>query len=227
MTRMVNITDNMASTFCHSKKGIMTLLVCIDRDGTINSDDKYYLGSADGWERKIRILPGVVEGLRKLKKAGALIYIISNQSGVAMKSLPLLTEKRAREVCEFMMKILEERGAKIDGYKICIHVSKDYADKHSEIEFDAALVKACDCRKPATGMIREILKERKIGNARIYVIGDRVSDVEAALNAHGTGILIPSEGVPGEDEKVKALENRSALVMKSMEEAADFILKEQ
>ena len=205
----------------------MTTLVCIDRDGTINYDDRDYLGGTDDWKNKVKILPGVVAGIKRLKKAGALVYIISNQSGVAMKSLPLLTETRAREVCEYVMKTLEERGAKIDGCKICIHVSKEYADKRREIKFDASLVKACGCRKPAIGMIKDIMKERNISGARVYVIGDRATDVQTALNARGTGILIPSESLPGEDEKVKALKSRNALIMKNVKEAADFILKKE
>ena len=75
------------------------LFIFLDRDGTIDYDKKYHLGHQRNWKPKVRILPNVVKGLKILRKIpGARIYIITNQTGVAIKDFPLLTEKRAREV---------------------------------------------------------------------------------------------------------------------------------
>ena len=60
----------------------------------------------------------------------------------------------------------------------------------------------------------------------IYVIGDRATDVETALDVKGTGILVPFENQPGEDEKVKRLKDQSRVsIASNFFEAAEFIAR--
>ena len=65
------------------------------------------------------------------------------------------------------------------------------------------------------------------GKTRVYMIGDRASDVETGLNARGIGILVPSESQRGQDEKVKAMKNASAFIANDFEGAADLILRNE
>jgi phosphoglycolate phosphatase-like HAD superfamily hydrolase len=62
-------------------------------------------------------------------------------------------------------------------------------------------------------------------NAHVYVIGDRVTDVQTALNINGVGILVPFENQPGEEEKVKTLEGQTRIyIAHDLLDAAQFIV---
>ena len=79
-------------------------------------------------------------------------------------------------------------------------------------------------------MVLDVLKAENIteANGDIYVVGDRLSDVQTALNINGTGILIPFENEPGEVEKVRVLEYHSRIfIAKDLVEAAEFIRSRQ
>lgn len=59
----------------------------------------------------------------------------------------------------------------------------------------------------------------------MYVIGDRATDVQTALNINGVGILVPFENEPGEDEKVKKLEDQTHIyIARDLLNAAEFIV---
>lgn len=84
----------------------MKTLICIDRDGTLIYDTKehLFLGSQVDWKKKVESLPNVLEGLRKLNELDDVhIYMITNQSGIAVQELPELTEEKAHEVCEYVL----------------------------------------------------------------------------------------------------------------------------
>ena len=203
-------------------------LIFLDRDKTLIYDKKYYFGSQKNWRSLIKILPYVIDGLRLLKKIQySKIYIITNQPGVAIKNFPLLTLKRAHEVCRHVLKQLEKRNVKLDGYEICEHVSLSYTKKRSQFTFNKKLVGNFHCMKPNQGMIEKILKKEKLKkeDVNIYVIGDRASDVKTALNAKGFGIIIPFEKEKDEKEKVRKLKNKSTFVAKNFLDAARFIVK--
>lgn len=214
----------------------MKTLIYIDRDGTINYDDRYFLGSQKDWKKKIEILPGVVEGIQKLRKISDVdIYIITNQSGVAIKEFPLLTEKRANEVCKEIIHILKNQGAEIDGYYVCPHVPPSYTEKRKQYTFDEKLVCNCLCIKPNLGMVFESLRKQGINekDAHIYVIGDRESDVQTGINIKGTGVLVPFKNLPDEEKKVKKLKKEvkkmkgDIYIAKNFLDAAKFIVKKE
>jgi len=76
------------------------ILICIDRDGTLIHDERehLFLGRDDNWQAKVKILPLVIEGLKKMRTLpNAAIYMITNQAGVAISDYPLLTIEKARE----------------------------------------------------------------------------------------------------------------------------------
>jgi histidinol-phosphate phosphatase family protein len=206
-------------------------IVCIDRDGTLINDKKFFLGKEEGWQAKVEILPGVLEGLAIINGiSGAAVYMITNQAGVAIADYPLLTFDRAHEVCRFVLGRLGEEGGKIAGYFLCPHASHAYVQEKSGVNFHEELVHDCHCLKPGLGMVFDALEAEHITkeNADIYVIGDRLSDVQTALNINDTGILIPFANEPAEAEKVRGLEKQSRIfIAKDLIEAADFIRSRQ
>src|SRR3989344_8191273 len=194
----------------------MFILICLDRDGVINKDENYYLGSSPDWKKQVEILPGVAEGIRKLNSVSNLeVFILTNQSGIALTDFPLLTEERAQEVNDYIIRLLQAQGARIRGGFICPFLDERY----SAIERKAGHVinmeyfrKNPEDLKPRTGMIKKsaAVLGKSLEECRVFFIGDRASDVQTGLNANGYGILIPGFKTfeLADLEKVKAMKRK-------------------
>ena len=187
------------------------MLVCLDRDGTINKDEDYYLGSADNWKEQIEFLPGVVQGIQLLNTI-ARVVIITNQSGVA---LGRFDERRMHEVNTYIIDLLERQGAHIDTYVACPYVDHEYAATR---KVDRHYVANHPDIKPRTGMINKVAKPHE----DIYVIGDRLSDIQLAHNAGGIGILVPGFKTGNDIEQVKTMPN--VYIADTFVKAAQFIV---
>lgn len=204
-------------------------LICTDRDGTLVYDakDHLFLGRDDEWKSKVKILPHVIEGIKVLNTIpDSVVYMITNQAGVAISDFPLLTLERAHEVCRYILEMIKDMGGHIDGYFLCPHANRAYVEEHGQYHFDETLVCECSCIKPNSGMVFDALKSEKAypEDLDIYVIGDRATDVETALEVNGTGILVPFENQPGEDGKVKNLKDQAHIsIAQNLLEAAEFI----
>lgn len=205
-------------------------IVCIDRDGTLIHDTRehLFLGRDEDWKEQVRILPKAVEGLQLLNTIpDAAIYMVTNQAGVAISDYPNLTEEKAHEVCRYVMAEFEKKGASLHGYFLCPHATPAYTSRKPDVNFHPELVHDSQCLKPAPGMIMQALEATGVppADADVFVIGDRESDVRAALNAGGTGILIPFVHEPGEEEKVhRMIQKDKIFVAEDMVRAAEIIL---
>jgi len=206
------------------------ILICFDRDGTLNYDKNYFLGSQSDWKKKVKLMPGVISGLKKLQKTNKVILaIITNQAGSAILNYPLLTVNKTKELQRYFIDLFKKKGIKFSGYETCNYVSPKYVKTHPQYQFDKRRVKDHPCLKPKPGMILKILKKNKLNNKNtsIYVIGDRATDVQTALNINGFGILVPTKDRPKEIEKTKKLKSKQAYVAKSFNKAVDFIIKRE
>src|SRR6185437_12050805 len=131
--------------------------VFIDRDGTIMEDTDYCSHPKD-----VRIFPGVLDALRRLKSRGFKLIIITNQSGIG-RGLFTLDQYRAVEA-----ELLEQLGVDlIDATYFCPHLPGQH----------------CSCRKPATGMILEATREYQIDLSRSFLVGDKDVDIDCARRA--------------------------------------------
>jgi len=212
------------------------ILIFVDRDGTLLYDKlhrpKYHLGRQKNWKSKVRFIQSSITGLKLLNKKlpKSKIYLISNQPGIAIKEFPLLTRKRANEVFRYIIKKLFSFGVKLDGYEFCSKTPISYTKKRSQYKFDKKLVGNSPCFKPKTGMIKSILKKEGLNkkNTDIYVIGDRVSDVQVANNIKGFGIFV-SFGLEASENvaKVKKLKDKKKYIAKNFLDAAKFIIKRE
>ena len=217
------------------KSKMKKLLICVDRDGTIDYDKKqrpkYHLGRQRDWKSKVRFIESAIEGLKLLRKKlpNAKIYMISNQPGIAVKEFPLLTEKKSHEVFQYILKKLEKRGVNFNGYEFCGKASPSYVKRHTQYTFDKKLVGNFSCFKPNPGMIKDILKKEKLKrkDTKMYVLGDRSSDVKTAHKIGGFGILVPFIYQPEEKNKVKKLKNRKKYIARNFLGAARFIIKRE
>ncbi len=137
-----------------------------DRDGTLIVE-RNFLGDPKG----VKLLPGVVRGLQKLKKTGFALVVVSNQSGVGRG---LLKRSSVERVNRHFISLLKSHGVVLDGLYWCPHLPTDQ----------------CPCRKPAPGLLKEAARDLGISWRGGISVGDRPSDVELAQRAGGRGILV-------------------------------------
>jgi histidinol-phosphate phosphatase family protein len=193
----------------------MTILVCLDRDGTINKDENYFLGSRENWKSQIEFLPGVIQGIKLLNQIPDLeIFVITNQAGVALigKEFDALTEERYQKVSGYMIQQLAKQGARIKGAFGCPYVDLKYAEKSRQRDRTINpkyLVNNHPDLKPNPGMIEKAAKSlgKTLQECKVYFIGDRLTDVQTGLNAGGIGILVTSFKTKelGDEAKVQQL----------------------
>ena len=146
--------------------------VFLDRDGTLIEDPGYVHRSED-----LVLLPGVAAGPGRLKRAGYLLIVVTNQSGVAHGLYP------ESAVHAMHARLNQELGreAAIDAFY--------YAPYHPE----AALPeyrRSSELRKPAIGMFQRARDEHAIELGRSYMVGDRESDLEFGRRAGLRPILV-------------------------------------
>jgi D-glycero-D-manno-heptose 1,7-bisphosphate phosphatase len=133
----------------------------LDRDGTINIE-KNYLYKIEDFEFQ----PGIFELIRKYQKDGFLIFIITNQSGIARG---YYSDKDFHKLNNWMLDSFNTNGITITKVYYCPH--------HPQITGD------CNCRKPLTGMIDEAIKQYNISAVKSVLIGDKKRDILAGQNA--------------------------------------------
>ena len=138
----------------------------LDRDGTIIEEANYLFRP-----EQLRLIPGAAEGIALARKNGYRIIVISNQSGIARG---YFTMEDLLRVEKTLGEMLEEKGAKIDSWYYCPHHEKGIIPRYT---------KKCSCRKPLPGLVLQAAQELKIDLKRSALVGDKLSDVECAVNA--------------------------------------------
>jgi D-glycero-D-manno-heptose 1,7-bisphosphate phosphatase len=147
--------------------------VFLDRDGTLNHDAGYTHRIED-----FRWVAGVPELIKRLNDAGILVFVVSNQSGVARGYYGL---GEVEALHRWMNADLMRIGAHIDDFRFCPHHPQGQVPDYSKV---------CGCRKPQPGMIEELLAQWSLDPARCLMIGDKETDAEAARRAGIAGIAV-------------------------------------
>ena len=144
--------------------------VFLDRDGILIEDHGYVYKKED-----LQLLPGVKQGLAKLKSEGFRLVVVSNQSGIARGKF---TEK---DVHIFHEALNTEVENSIDAFYYCPHHVDGTIPEFT---------RGCDCRKPGILMFETDKKIAPFTNA--IMVGDKSSDIEFAKNAGIPGVFIES-----------------------------------
>jgi D-glycero-D-manno-heptose 1,7-bisphosphate phosphatase len=142
-------------------------LVILDRDGVINHDSVDYIKSPQEWQP----IPGSLEAIARLHRAGYRVVVATNQSGIGrgLLSMDMLAAIHAR-----MLEAVRKQGGEIDAIFFCPHTPEE----------------GCDCRKPAPGLLNEIAKRLQMNLVGVYIVGDAERDVLAARQVMASPVLV-------------------------------------
>lgn len=151
--------------------------VFLDRDGTIIEDSGYISDP-----KRVHLLPGAAEAIKRLSDSGRLVVLVSNQSGIARE---MFTEDDLSEVHAKLETLLLEHGVSLDGAYYC-----PYLDGPEAVVEDYRC--NSELRKPRPGMLLQAAGELDIDLTRSWMIGDSPHDVEAGARAGCRTILIDS-----------------------------------
>lgn len=142
-------------------------LIVLDRDGVINYDSDDYVKSVDEWIP----LPGSMEAIGILTKAGYKIAVATNQSGIARGYFSVET---LNQMHEKMCKLAAKHGGKFEHIAYCPHGPDDH----------------CNCRKPLPGLIHQIETALNVSAKDCYMVGDSYRDLEAGIAAGMKPVLV-------------------------------------
>jgi D-glycero-D-manno-heptose 1,7-bisphosphate phosphatase len=172
--------------------------VFLDRDGTVVDEADYLADPGD-----VRLLPGATDAIRRLRRAGLPVVLVTNQSGIA-RGLYGLEDYRA--VQARVEGLLRAEGADVDATYYCPH-HPDFTGP-------------CDCRKPGPGMYRAAALDLDLAPGQSWFVGDKVTDVRPAALFGGRGILVRTGY--GREEEARA--PAGVVVVDDLPAAAELIL---
>ena len=138
--------------------------VLFDRDGTLIENVPYLTDPG-----RVQPVPGAGQTLAALRRNGIAVGVISNQSGVARG---LITSAQLASVNARVESLL----GPFDTWQVCVHGPTD----------------ACNCRKPAPGMVSAAADALGLSARDCVLIGDTAADVDAALTAGARAVLVPN-----------------------------------
>ena len=143
----------------------------LDRDGVLNVEIDYLHEP-----EKLILENGVIEALQLLQKNNYKLIVVTNQAGVARGFYECSDVEKVHEA---MAAVLAENSIKIDHFYYCSHHEKFTGE--------------CDCRKPKPGMILQGAEKFDIDLKSSFMIGDRITDIQAGISAGcGKSILVMS-----------------------------------
>ena len=190
--RLVNMTGRLAA------RG----LVILDRDGVINRDSREFVKNTDEWQP----IPGSIEAIAKLSRAGYTVAVASNQSGLARG---LFDRNALQAMHRKLRRLVAAEGGRIDRIVVCPHGPGD----------------GCNCRKPAPGLLLRLARHYGTSLDGVPAVGDSLRDLEAAAAAGATPLLV----LTGNGRKAAAnlpTSLRSTPVFDNLAAAADELLKQ-
>lgn len=149
----------------------------LDRDGVLNEDQGY----VHRWE-DFRWIKGAREAVADFNRAGWLVIVVTNQSGVGRG---YYTEDAVHALHAHMQSDLAQVGAHIDAFY--------HAPQHPEAIEAAYRHPDPPLRKPNPGMILQAMADWPVNATRSLLVGDKPSDLEAARRAGIRGVLFPGD----------------------------------
>lgn len=142
-------------------------LLILDRDGVINHDSDAYIKSVQEWIP----IPGSIEAIADLSKAGWTVAVATNQSGIARGYYDLATLDAMHAQ---LRTLVAEQGGEVGLIVYCPHGPDE----------------GCDCRKPLPGMLHTIAGHYSADLKGLWFVGDSKGDLQAALAVEAQPVLV-------------------------------------
>ncbi|MFH1724577.1 MAG: HAD family hydrolase [Elusimicrobiota bacterium] len=184
--------------------------IFLDRDGTISGD-----AGLVSVPEQLRLLPGAGAALRRLREAGALLIVVTNQPVVARD---LVDEEGLGRIHRRLEELLAGEGASLDAIYYCPH----HPETHHPEAADPRYRRVCGCRKPKPGMLLAAAERFGVDLARSFMVGDSTRDVGAARAAGCRAVLVRT-GSGGADGTCP--DARPDATVDDLAGAADWILR--
>lgn len=131
-------------------------LIILDRDGVINEDSDAFIKSVEEWIP----LPGSIDAIARLSKAGWTVAVATNQSGLARG---YFTPQTLEAMHQRLRELVAEQGGHVDIIRHCPHGPDD----------------GCECRKPLPGLFRDIAEHYQVSLDGVPTVGDSLRDLQA------------------------------------------------
>src|SRR5436309_2609890 len=144
--------------------------VFFDRDGVLMRDANYV-----GHVEQVELIADAPATLRRLRKAGFRLFVVTNQSGVGRG---YFSREAVEEIHALLNAHFARAGVGIDRYYVCPHQPEDN----------------CDCRKPKPKFLHDAAREYGLELPRCFMIGDRATDIQCGLTG-GTKTVLVLTGV--------------------------------
>lgn len=158
-------------------------LVILDRDGVLNQDSANFIKNPNEWIP----IPGSLEAVALLNQFGFRIVVATNQSGISRGLFDMAT---LNSIHDKMHRGLAQVGGRLDAVFYCPHAADDH----------------CDCRKPKSGMIKDIGKRFSVELNEVPAVGDSLRDLQAFADAGCQPILVRT----GKGEETLTVAEKSA-----------------
>jgi D-glycero-D-manno-heptose 1,7-bisphosphate phosphatase len=185
-------------------------VVFLDRDGTLIEEVNFLLN-----EKQIKVWPNAIHAMKLLRKAGFVIVVLSNQSGVARG---YLTEERVDDLNRVVFSQMRTMGEVPDAFYFCPYHPEGRIEKYC---------KDSDYRKPKPGMALLAARDFDIDLEQSYSIGDKLSDVGLGLNLGGKGVLVLTGYGRKEKQKIgKGKEVIPSFVAEDILKAAEWVIED-
>lgn len=190
--RLAKVERDLESGTVARKSGrTPRIAVFVDRDGTLNVEKGHLARPAD-----LELFPGVAAAMRSLNRAGIPALVITNQPVIARGEA---TFDDVDAIHRRLETLLSAEGAFVDGIFVCPHhPDRGFAGERPELKI------ACDCRKPATGLVDEACRIFNIDRSHSWFVGDSGRDLECARRAGLQPVLVRT-GAGGLDVPTKVV----------------------
>lgn len=178
--------------------------VFVDRDGVINEERRDYVTHWDAF----RFLPGAIEAVVALARGGLDVLIVTNQSAI---NRGIVSYDDVERLHRRMLAALRRAGGRVRGVYVCPHTPDE----------------GCACRKPKPGLLLQAAREHHLDLSRCYLIGDKLSDMEAG-QAAGCRCMLVLTGLDAPPAEALDLAGAGSFrVFPSIREAVDQVLADQ
>ena len=177
-------------------------VIILDRDGVINADRPDFVKSASEWHP----LPGSIDAIARLSRAGYRIAVASNQSGLGRG---LFDQAALEKIHEKMLLAIREAGGDVELIEICPHHPNE----------------RCQCRKPQPGLLYSLAMQMGVELQDVPCVGDSTRDIQAAAAGARPMLVMTGNG----QDALRELEQQSQQVTEvfdNLSAVADFLIDE-